>query len=501
MDYEVEYADMKRIAIISPSLHNGGAERIAGLLSKYLSNRYKVYLFLSDTSNIVYEYGGEIVDIGIGGKGSDYCEYYIDFYKKKYRIDCAISFLQFYNYANIRTKGKEKVIVSERNMRAVSVSISEPDYLVQLHTKALYPKADVVISVSEGVKCNLVQSYGIDVDNIKTIYNFIDKDAIREKTLQKPEDNIDDFIAGSKLIINVGRLLEVKNQVRLIRQFANLIQDGEDAKLLILGSGILEDELNTLVKELELERYVKILRYCNNPFPYIKKASVFAFTSQREGLPNVLLEAMCLGVPIVSVDCISGPRELLAGETDYQKETQGFRLCDRGILVTNDVSEDTGETMYLKEAISYMLKNQSYANEVIENEIRYMNTYSNEKILDAWIEEIEKPQEEKIEIEQGENEWGDKKLVVYGAGDYAKRAVAQLIKDGVSIYSIAVTDKNNNPENIDGIPVVDIESLCAYKDEITIIIGVAFEKHSSVIEKLLSLGFDDIRFLRLRPEI
>ncbi|MCH5259074.1 MAG: glycosyltransferase [Lachnospiraceae bacterium] len=490
---------MKRIAIISPSLRNGGAERIAGLLSKYLSNSYEVYLFLSDTSNIVYEYSGEIVDIGIGGKGTDYVEYYIDFYKKKYQIDCAISFLQFYNYANIRTRGKEKVIVSERNMRAVS--IPEPDHHSQIQTKALYPKADVVVSVSEGVKCNLSQSYGIDVDNIKTIYNFIDKDAIREKSLQKPEDNIDDFIAGSKLIINVGRLLEVKNQVRLIRQFANLIQDGEDVKLLILGSGVLEDELNTLIKELKLERYVKILRYCKNPFPYIKKASIFAFASQKEGLPNVLLEAMCLGIPIVSVDCLSGPRELLAGETDYREETQSFRLCNRGILVTNDVSEDTGETKYLKEAISYMLKNPNYADEVIENEKRYMETYSNEEILRSWIDVIERPQKQETEQIKNDYEKDNKKLVVYGAGDYAKRAVTQLLKDNISIHLIAVSDKKNNPEDICGIPVRDIESLCAYKDEIAVMVGVSWSNQGGVVEKLLSLGFEDIRFLRLRPEI
>ena len=88
---------MKNIAIISTSLNSGGAERIAGLLSKELSKYYNVYLFLLSTDNIIYEYGGTIVDIGQSGP---FYEYPIKIYKKLYDIEIAISFLEIMNFAN-----------------------------------------------------------------------------------------------------------------------------------------------------------------------------------------------------------------------------------------------------------------------------------------------------------------------------------------------------------------------------------------------------------------
>ena len=480
---------MKRIAIIAAYLYGGGAERAAGLLSKYLNGIYEVYLFLTDIKHIVYGYGGILVDVGI--EGPDYFEYYIGLYKERYKIDCAISFTEQFNFANIKTRKNEKVIISERCVQSL---LEDPLCHEDYQVRALYDMADSVVSVAEGVKYDLIDSYGIDKDRIKTIYNFIDQEDIRKKADLEEQIDRKDFLEGHKLAVNIGRLEKQKDQKRLIRAFAHLAQERNDVRLLIIGSGSLEKELTDLIDGLGAGDYIKILPYCKNPFPYLKKASVFILTSKTEGLPNVVLEAMCLGIPIVAVDCIAGPRELLTGECSYEKRIEGAKCCQRGILVENMASE---EGDHLKEAISLMLDDKRYADEVIEYELTYMRGYSNERILQDWVNVIEGPRCA-LSAEKSDP-LPDKKIVVYGAGDYGKRMVAQLRRDGIKIFAVVVSDTRNDPSSVFDIPVRSIEEMHCYKDEIRIVIGVSVRYQSEVVKTCLSLGYDDLQFVCLRP--
>lgn len=131
---------MKNIAIISTSLHEGDAERLAALLSKKLSKLYHVYLFLLNTKKIVYEYGGTIVNIGGAGP---FFEYSIKIYKEKYKIDVAISFIEMINFANIRTRGSERVIILERNVRSLPESRAYAD---DLRKYRYYNYADEIVA-------------------------------------------------------------------------------------------------------------------------------------------------------------------------------------------------------------------------------------------------------------------------------------------------------------------------------------------------------------------
>ena len=160
---------MKNLAIIVHSLNGGGAERIAGLLSKALSRDYNVYLFLSSIEDIVYEYEGTIVNVGNSGP---FYEYAIKMNKEKYNIDVSISFLEPMNFANIRTKGRDRVIVSERCVQ----SLLEPYHHSEaFKIKRYYNKADAVVACAEGVKYDLSENYNVKEDKIFTIYNFINK--------------------------------------------------------------------------------------------------------------------------------------------------------------------------------------------------------------------------------------------------------------------------------------------------------------------------------------
>lgn len=138
---------MKNIAIISTSLHEGEAERLAGMFSKELSKLYHVYLFLLNTDNIVYKYGGTIVNIEGSGP---FFEYSIKINKIKYKIDAAISFTEMINVANIRTRGSEKIIVLERNVQLLPESKAYADDLLRYR---YYNYADEVVADAMMTEC------------------------------------------------------------------------------------------------------------------------------------------------------------------------------------------------------------------------------------------------------------------------------------------------------------------------------------------------------------
>lgn len=158
---------MKNIAIIVSRLNGGEIEKIAGLLSKGLTKYYNVYLFLLHMDNIIYEHGGKIINIG---NSNVFYEYEININKKKYHIDCAISFLDKMNYANIRTRKSEKVIIFDEKIQSLRTS---PVAAHALKAQRYYSYADAIISCSEGMKFELKQ-HGHIQENV-TIQQLLEK--------------------------------------------------------------------------------------------------------------------------------------------------------------------------------------------------------------------------------------------------------------------------------------------------------------------------------------
>lgn len=481
------------VAIIVTSLNSGGAERIAGLLSKELSKKYNVYLFLLDTTDIVYDYEGTIVDVGQSGP---FYEYPIRKYKKLYNIEVAISFLEIMNFANIRSRGKERVIISERCVQ----SLIEPPFVSQTEKiKRYYDFADEIIACSEGVKYDLIKNYGIG-SAITTIYNFIDKEKIYRLSRKGLPEEIAQFLGESKFFLNIGRLHEQKNQRRLILQFKIFHEtDFNDTKLLILGSGLLLESLTAYIDELELENYIKIISYAENPFTFISHANSLILSSHYEGLPNVLLEAMLLGCPIIATDCLAGPRELLNDEFDYEKKYPKIEICKRGILVCDDKSEDYADTQYLARAMEIICKGE-IRKEICKNQIQYMESYTNKKLIHKWVEAIEKKERKETDVLVAERCLLEeaKHIVIYGAGLVGKTCYLRL-KDTFKIDSFIVSEWNDTNTKLFGIPICDISSFKAKATETAVIIGTGDIYQDEILDRLHREGFWNIVFPDIAP--
>lgn len=479
---------MKNIAILLTSLNSGGAERIGGLLAKELSRYYNVYLMLLSTENMVYEYGGQVVDLAIDGMEN--VKSNIEKYKKAYQIECAISFLEPMNFVNILTKNTETVIISER------CALSPQQQPLQgeiAKLKRLYNYADKIISVSYGVQYDLINNYGVNEKLTETIYNFINKKRIIEKSKDQLDEDIVSFIGNSKMLLHVGRMDKQKNHRKLLVQFSKLVHERKDVKLVIKGSGSLKDEISKWIDELNLQGLVKIVSYDSNPFSLYRMATMLVLSSDYEGLPNVILEAMLFGLPVVAVDCLAGPKELLKESHDYESKISGYEVCKNGVLVEQVFSDEIGDTNYLEDAIGLLLDNNELRQQISYNEFKYMQKYTNEMIVKQWIDVIESTKSNNIcgkDIRIPELD-GCKKLILYGAGEIGKLVLEQFLpfKESYELFCFAVTNKNDNQQQVFGIPVYEITELIKYKEEAMVLVTVSALYENEVINILKQYGF------------
>ena len=112
------------------------------------------------------------------------------------------------------------------------------------------------------------------------------------------------------IVVGVGRLVKQKDFCTLIRAFA-IAREERELKLVILGEGPLRKELEKLIRDLNVKNDVWMPGFVSNPYAYMKRSDVFALSSRWEGLGVVVIEAIALGVQVVSTDCHSGPAEIL----------------------------------------------------------------------------------------------------------------------------------------------------------------------------------------------
>ena len=174
-----------------------------------------------------------------------------------------------------------------------------------IYSKLIYDRQNIV-GVSKGVTDELIRRFKIRPKSICCIYNAVDKKRIIRRSLEKNK-----HMPRGNFILHAGRFHKIKRHDRLLRAFTKIEQN---IKLVLLGSGEEDASIRRLISELKIEDRVTLLGWKDNPYPYIKSAKLVVLTSDHEALAIVLVEALLLGTPVVSTDCLCGPSEIMRGE-------------------------------------------------------------------------------------------------------------------------------------------------------------------------------------------
>jgi N-acetylgalactosamine-N,N'-diacetylbacillosaminyl-diphospho-undecaprenol 4-alpha-N-acetylgalactosaminyltransferase len=376
----------RKIAILINSLAGGGSERTVSHLLTGLGDKYELHLLLFH-DEIAYDLPAEqIVEI-LGNDRSDHGSAWRNLLSvpalavklKKYcavnEIDLVLSFLSRPNFAAClaRLLGmRSKLLISERTYlpafhRASGFAGKISAYLV----KWLYPRANALLPNSEGTMRALHDVYGIRKPQT-VVHNLLNLEQIDRLAMEEPSLEPGHMFT----LIHVGSFTPVKRQRMIVDAFSHL--ENKDSSLLFIGEGPLLNSVRDRAAELGLRDRVVFLGHTANPFKYLKRADCFVFASDFEGFPNAMLEAMACGLPIISTDCLTGPRELIGpvrSPLDPNHE-----LCRCGVLVP------VGDTAGLAAAMAFMMTNSELRSSFASNAIERSKDFDKPKVLQEFAE-------------------------------------------------------------------------------------------------------------------
>jgi len=342
---------MKKVAIMITSLRGGGAERIVSYLLREGCRKYEMHLILLQ-QEIEYEIPREEIKIlELEGAGaSKFSSIFrlkalsrkLRAYLEEHKIDTLLSLLNRPNLLACRVKKsgwQGKLIISERtDTIAYYRTIRFGWYMIRLVRK-YYPYADEVTVISKGIARSLAK---LGIANCRVIYNPI-YITILANAVTAPRPFT---------FINVARLEPQKNQALLIRAFALL--PGTESRLLILGKGHLLADLQQLARDLGVNDRVQFTGFQTDIQAYLAQSDCFVFSSDYEGLGNVIIEALQAGLPVISTDCPYGPREILAPDTDTDTlMKEGVERGAFGFLTP------VGKAEYLSAAMQQLMEDTS----------------------------------------------------------------------------------------------------------------------------------------------
>jgi glycosyltransferase involved in cell wall biosynthesis len=304
-----------RVALFLPSLGGGGAERVMVTLANALAERrFAVDLVLWTESgplrSLLYE---KVHVVALGTHNPVRLVFGFARFLKTSKPDVVISALFVGNIiaalAKAASRSRTHLILTEhvaigtylRNEARRFRRLCIPPLM-----RLTYLLAQDIVAVSRGAAQSLAPVLGKTTSKrITVIYNPINLARIEAMA------GADETASWNvPTIINVGRLVEQKDQETLVRAFAK-VRSRRPCRLVILGEGEKREVLVALAQKLGVGSEVLMPGFMANPYSWMKKSAVFVLSSKFEGLPTVLIEAMQCGIPVISADCPSGPAEIL----------------------------------------------------------------------------------------------------------------------------------------------------------------------------------------------
>ena len=304
------------IALFVPSLHGGGAERVILDIAAELVNRdIPVHLVLVKAEGHYLDLVPErvhMIDLNSHRTAASLLK--LVSYVRREQPAALLSTLAHANLialaAKLLLRGRLRVVTRIANTYSEELAVGSFKHRQALRLlKLILPVSDGIVAVSQGVADDLSELIPAASHKITTIYSPV----VRPELVDQAADPVSHlwFKAGcTPVILSAGRLTTVKDHATLLRAFTE-VRRTRPARLVILGVGPERENLLELAESLNVSQHVDLPGFEVNPFAYMSISKVFVLSSRYEGFPNVLVQAMACGTPVVSTDCRSGPREIL----------------------------------------------------------------------------------------------------------------------------------------------------------------------------------------------
>jgi N-acetylgalactosamine-N,N'-diacetylbacillosaminyl-diphospho-undecaprenol 4-alpha-N-acetylgalactosaminyltransferase len=373
-----------KIAFLINSLTSGGAEKIVvTIINKLQKENYEVELICLEKNNF-YNLSKDIkIKYLTNNSGKNngikklfeipFLAFKLKNYIKENDIQIVQSHLYRANYINVLSN----ILGAKHQTQIVNHGIASRYKIKGLLGKInlflirnLYSKANMIITISKEMKNDLNNLFLFKNKQL-VINNPYDIENINRLKIQENTKFV--FDSKKKYLITMGRLIKLKKYDDVIKSLKNL---PENVELILLGEGEEKENLKILAKELNLKERTHFIGNVKNPFKYLSKADIFILSSETEGFPNSLIEALACGLPVISTDCISGPREILAPKTESSKLLKkDFKVEEFGILYP------IGNIQELSKSIIFILENQHIYDSLKYKSIQRANDFSIEKII------------------------------------------------------------------------------------------------------------------------
>lgn len=341
------------------NLQKGGAERVVSVLANKMSETNEVFIVNSYKNKSQYILNKKIKQIFLldDDKTNKLLKNFLMIrnlknVEKKYKPDVVVSFLPepCYRACLVKLITRIPLILSVRNDPRVEYN----GFFKRVFTRIIY-------SLSDGIVFQTDEAMNFFQDSIKR-KSIIIPNPINDNFL-----NFKNFPEKQNIIVAAGRLEPQKNHLLLIDAFRDILATHNDYVLKIYGKGELENFLNDKIVEYGLEDNVFLMGHSDELYSDIANAKVYVLSSDYEGMPNSLMEAMALGIPCVSTDCpCGGPRFLISNMKD-------------GILIPmNDKKK-------LVDSIDLLICNEKLSNDISINSRKKMKQFSSDIISKNWV--------------------------------------------------------------------------------------------------------------------
>jgi glycosyltransferase involved in cell wall biosynthesis len=282
--------------------------------------------------------------------------HYLNFIKNN-KTDISIAFSPVANLIVLFTKilkPKLKTIIQEHGYPSLAIKDRQNmgpilEWFFRHIVFKLYNISNIFLCITEAIKEDFTKNFGIKKEIIRVVRNPVDIEKIN-KLINEPIPDFK-FNPQKKYIIGIGRLVDQKNFFKLVSIFQKVKKIITNTELIILGDGPDKENLAKNAMKLELGESVHLLGFNKNPYAFLKKSNCYCLTSNWEGLPQVIAEAMICKTPVIANDCKSGPSEMINnGKTGFlipMSNENLFVECIINILENKDLCKKITEEAYL----------------------------------------------------------------------------------------------------------------------------------------------------------